>query len=37
LASGVSGPAMDARLSRLQNRMAVADEVAELALEHLGS
>jgi hypothetical protein len=35
LLSGVSGPAMDARLSRLENRMAVADEVAELALEHL--
>lgn len=35
LRSGVSGPAMDARLSRLQNRMAVADEVAELALQHL--
>jgi Ser/Thr protein kinase RdoA (MazF antagonist) len=35
LVSGVSGPAIDARLSRLQNRMAVADEVAELALEHL--
>jgi len=27
---------MDARLSRLENRMAVADEVAELALEYLG-
>jgi Ser/Thr protein kinase RdoA (MazF antagonist) len=36
LLSGVSGPAMDARLSRLENRMAVADEVGELALEHLG-
>jgi Ser/Thr protein kinase RdoA (MazF antagonist) len=35
LVSGVSGPAMDARLARLQNRMAVADEVTELALEHL--
>jgi Ser/Thr protein kinase RdoA (MazF antagonist) len=35
LLSGVGGPAMDARLSRLENRMAVADEVAELALEHL--
>jgi len=35
LLSGVSGPAMDARLSRLENRLAVADEVAELALEHL--
>ncbi len=36
LLSGVSGPVMDARLSRLQNRMAVADEIAELALGHLG-
>jgi Ser/Thr protein kinase RdoA (MazF antagonist) len=35
LLSGVSGPAMDARLSRLENRMAVADEVAELAVEQL--
>jgi len=35
LLSGVSGPAMDARLSWLENRMAVADEVAELALEQL--
>ena len=35
LVSGVSGPAIDARLSWLENRMAVADEVAELALEHL--
>jgi hypothetical protein len=28
---------MDARLARLQNRMAVAEEVAELSLEHLAS
>jgi Ser/Thr protein kinase RdoA (MazF antagonist) len=35
LLSGVGGPAMDARLARLENRMAVADEVAELALAHL--
>jgi Ser/Thr protein kinase RdoA (MazF antagonist) len=35
LLSGVSGPVMDARLARLENRIAVADEVAELALEHL--
>jgi Ser/Thr protein kinase RdoA (MazF antagonist) len=35
LLSGVSGPAMDARLSWLENRMAVAGEVAELALEQL--
>ncbi len=32
---GVSGPAMDARFAWLQNRMAVADEVAALALTHL--
>lgn len=35
LVDGVTGPTMDARLARLQNRMAVADEVAELSLEHL--
>lgn len=35
LVDGVTGPAMDARLARLQNRMAVADQVAELALEYL--
>jgi Ser/Thr protein kinase RdoA (MazF antagonist) len=35
LVDGVSGPTMDARLARLENRMAVADEVAELSLEHL--
>ena len=35
LVDGVTGPTMDARLARLQNRMAVAEEVAELSLEHL--
>jgi Ser/Thr protein kinase RdoA (MazF antagonist) len=35
LVDGVIGPTMDARLARLQNRMAVAEEVAELSLEHL--
>ncbi len=35
LVDGVTGPTMDARLARLQNRMAVAQEVAELSLEHL--
>jgi Ser/Thr protein kinase RdoA (MazF antagonist) len=35
LVDGVTGPAMDARLARLQNRMAVADQVAELSLEQL--
>jgi Ser/Thr protein kinase RdoA (MazF antagonist) len=37
LVDGVTGPAMDARLARLQNRMAVADDVAALALSHLGT
>jgi Ser/Thr protein kinase RdoA (MazF antagonist) len=35
LVSGVSGPAMDSRFARLQNRLAVADDVAALALSHL--
>jgi Ser/Thr protein kinase RdoA (MazF antagonist) len=35
LVDGVTGPTMDARLARLQNRMAVAEQVAELSLEHL--
>ena len=37
LVEGVTGPAMDARLARLQNRMAVAGNVAALALSHLGA
>ena len=35
LTSGVRGPVMDARLAVLQNRLAVADEVATLALPYL--
>lgn len=35
LADGVSGPTMDARLARLENRLAIADEVAALALPYL--
>jgi Ser/Thr protein kinase RdoA (MazF antagonist) len=35
LIDGVSGPTMDARLARLQDRLAIADEVAELALPYL--
>jgi Ser/Thr protein kinase RdoA (MazF antagonist) len=35
LLDSVTGPVMDARLARLQNRMAVADDVATLALSHL--
>jgi Ser/Thr protein kinase RdoA (MazF antagonist) len=35
LVDGVTGPTMNARLARLQNRMAVADDVAALALRHL--
>jgi Ser/Thr protein kinase RdoA (MazF antagonist) len=35
LAEGVSGPAMDARLARLENRLAIADEVAALAVPYL--
>ena len=37
LVDGVTGPAIDARLARVQNRMAVADHVAALALSHLGA
>lgn len=35
LADGVSGPTMDARLARLENRLAIADEVAALAVPYL--
>jgi Ser/Thr protein kinase RdoA (MazF antagonist) len=35
LAEGVSGPAMDARLARLESRLSVADEVAALAAPYL--
>jgi Ser/Thr protein kinase RdoA (MazF antagonist) len=35
LAEGVSGPIMDARLARLENRLAIADEVAALAMPYL--
>jgi Ser/Thr protein kinase RdoA (MazF antagonist) len=35
LAEGVSGPTMDARLARLENRLGVADEVAALAVPYL--
>jgi len=35
LVAGVTGPTMDARLARLQNRLDVADVVTALALRHL--
>ncbi len=35
LTDGVSGPAMDARLARIENRLSVADDVAALALTYL--
>jgi Ser/Thr protein kinase RdoA (MazF antagonist) len=35
LGEGVSGPTMDARLTRLENRLAIADEVAALAVPYL--
>jgi Ser/Thr protein kinase RdoA (MazF antagonist) len=35
LTEGVGGPAMDARLARIEDRLAIADEVAELALPYL--
>ena len=37
LLGGVTGPAMDARLSRLRNRIAVSQAVADLAARHLGT
>jgi Ser/Thr protein kinase RdoA (MazF antagonist) len=36
LADGVQGPAMDIRLERLRNRIAVSETVARLAARHLG-
>jgi Ser/Thr protein kinase RdoA (MazF antagonist) len=35
LADGVSGPTMDARLARIENRLAIASEVAALATAYL--
>ena len=35
LTGAVSGPAMDARLARLENRLAVADEIAAIATDNL--
>jgi Ser/Thr protein kinase RdoA (MazF antagonist) len=35
LLEGASGPAMDARLARLRNRLDISDTVAEFALRHL--
>jgi Ser/Thr protein kinase RdoA (MazF antagonist) len=35
LAEGVGGPTMDARLARLENRLAIADEVAAMAVPYL--
>ena len=37
LIGGVHGPAMDARLDRLRNRIAVSQAVADLAARHLGA
>jgi Ser/Thr protein kinase RdoA (MazF antagonist) len=37
LTDGVSGPAMDARLARLGNRLGVADEVAAIARDYVTS
>ncbi len=37
LLGGVTGPAMDARLGRLRNRIAVSQAVADLAARHLGA
>jgi len=35
LGQGISGPIMDARQARLENRLAIADEVAEMAAPYL--
>ncbi len=35
LTDGVTGPTMDARLTRLENRLSVADEVAAIAVTYL--
>jgi Ser/Thr protein kinase RdoA (MazF antagonist) len=35
LAEGVTGPTMDARLARIENRLSVADDVVALALTYL--
>jgi Ser/Thr protein kinase RdoA (MazF antagonist) len=37
LIGGVHGPAMDARLGRLRNRIAVSQAIADLAARHLGA
>jgi hypothetical protein len=37
LTDGVAGPAMDALLARLENRLGVADEVAALARDFLSA
>jgi len=37
LTDGVTGPAMDARLARLKNRLGVAPEVAAMARDFLAA
>jgi Ser/Thr protein kinase RdoA (MazF antagonist) len=37
LLGGLTGPAMDARLGRLRNRIAVSQAVADIAARHLGA
>ena len=37
LLGGVTGPAMDARLGRLRNRIAVSQTIADIAARHLGA